>query len=93
MSRLFLAGFVTSIVGIVVLKGDPSSASGGLKGDIVALAAAALYAGYILTVGKIRRKYDTLTIMSWSTPAAATSTLLFAFLVETQTFFPWTAVG
>jgi drug/metabolite transporter (DMT)-like permease len=80
---LFLVGLGVAIVGIVVLKGGPAALGGGdIRGDSVAVTAAALYAGYILLLGRARKRYPTTTIMVWSTISAACCTGLLAVLTE-----------
>ncbi|MBR0898916.1 DMT family transporter [Bradyrhizobium tropiciagri] len=89
----FLTGLALSIVGIVVLKGGPAAIGGGdFRGDAVALSAAALYAGYILLLGRAREIYATTTIMLWSTTSAALCTLALALVVD-PTIVPWTLAG
>lgn len=85
ISGLFWAGLGIALVGIIVLKGGPGALGGGdLRGDTVAVTAAALYAGYILLLGSARRRYPTTTIMLWSTVSAACCTGLLALLTEPQ---------
>lgn len=92
-SRVFLAGLALSIAGIVVLKwGDSAIGAGNAKGDAVALSAAALYAGYILLLGRLRKTYATIIIMLWSTASAALCTLVLALIVDTA-IVPWTLAG
>ena len=82
---MFLAGLGVAIVGIIVLKGGPTALGGGdIRGDLVAITAAALYAGYILLLGRARKRYPTTTIMLWSTISAACCTGLLAVLTEPQ---------
>ena len=89
----FLVGLAVAIVGVVVLKGGPASlGGGGIRGDSVAVMAAALYAGYILLLGRARRVYSTTTIMLWSTISAALCTGLLAWIAEPE-FLPWTFAG
>ncbi len=92
-SRVFLAGLALSIAGIVVLKGGDSAIGGGnVGGDAVALSAAALYAGYILMLGRVRKIYATVTIMLWSTTSATLCTLALALIVDSA-IVPWTLAG
>ena len=83
ISSQFLVGLGVAIVGIVVLKGGPTALGGGaIHGDSIAVTAAALYAGYILLLGRARKHYSTITIMLWSTISAACCTGLLAALIE-----------
>lgn len=80
----FMAGLAIAIAGVIVLKGGLAifSGDGNLRGDLIALVAAFFYAGYILGVGRLRHKFDTLTIMLWSTAAACLSLLPVALIYE-----------
>ncbi|WP_104839538.1 DMT family transporter [Sinorhizobium fredii] len=83
VSRIFLAGLVTAVAGVVVLKGGPGALGGGdLIGDGIAIVAAMFYAGYILAVGQLRSRFGTNRIMIWSTASAAVCTLPMAVLAE-----------
>jgi drug/metabolite transporter (DMT)-like permease len=89
----FVVGLAVSIAGVVVLKGGHAALDGGgIRGDSVAVIAAALYAGYILLLGRARRFYSTTTIMLWSTLSAALCTGLLAWIAEPR-FLPWTIAG
>ncbi|ASY57579.1 DMT family transporter [Sinorhizobium sp. CCBAU 05631] len=83
VSRIFLAGLVTAVAGVVVLKGGPGALGGGdLIGDGIAIVAAMFYAGYILAIGQLRSRFGTNRIMIWSTASAAVCTLPMAVLAE-----------
>jgi len=83
ISGLFLLGLATAMVGIVTLKGGLAGlAHGDLRGDGLATVAALFYAGYILVIGRLRSRFDTLQIMIWSTAAAAVCLLPIALLAE-----------
>ncbi|MET0748791.1 MAG: DMT family transporter [Rhizobium sp.] len=83
ISGLFLLGLATAMVGIVTLKGGLSNLAGGdLRGDGLATVAALFYAGYILVIGRLRSRFDTLQIMVWSTAAAAICLLPVAVFAE-----------
>jgi drug/metabolite transporter (DMT)-like permease len=93
VSRVFLVGLVLSIAGIVILRGGASALGGGtLRGDLLALAAAVFYGGYLIFLGRARARFSTSVIMLWGTAAAAACTLP-AALVMDRTFFPATATG
>jgi len=90
VTRRYLQGLALCIAGVALLGG--SSRSGGessLGGDAVAVLAAAFYAGYMLTLSRLRSRYSTLTILLWSSVSAALCTLPIAFLLE-PTFWPAT---
>lgn len=87
VSNAFIGGLVLAIVGVVVLKGGP----GGLlhaqsSGDAIALLAAVFYAGYILSVGRLRSRYSTMRIMLWSSIIAAVLMLPVALVMEDRLF-------
>ncbi|POH30056.1 DMT family transporter [Sinorhizobium americanum] len=83
VSRIFLAGLVTAVAGVVVLKGGPGALGGGdLIGDGIAIVAAMFYAGYILAIGQLRSRFGTNRIMIWSTASAAVCTLPMAVFAE-----------
>lgn len=66
-SRLFLAGLTLAMVGAMTLMG--ASLNVGLDtlyGDLVALSCGAFYAGYILSIARLRSRFDTMTVMLWS---------------------------
>jgi drug/metabolite transporter (DMT)-like permease len=79
----FLVGLAVALAGIVVLKGGPGALGGGnIKGDGLAVLAAAFYAGYILLLGRVRKTYATTIIMVWSTVSAAAFTGVLTWFVE-----------
>ena len=75
--RLFWTGLAASMTGIVLMLWAGASASGtaaryDVIGDLMAIAAAFTFAGYLLAVSKARDTMDTLTL---NTIAIATSTI------------------
>ncbi|MBS0450017.1 MAG: DMT family transporter [Proteobacteria bacterium] len=93
ISRTFVIGLVLSIVGVIVLKGGPGAiGSKSLAGDGVALLGSVLYAGYFLSLGRVRNRFSTLTVMRWSTLAAGLAVLPFALALEPH-FVPVTLAG
>lgn len=93
ISSGFVIGLAISIIGIVVLKGGLAAlGDGDIRGDGLAVFAAALYAGYILLLGRARKSYSTTTIMLWSTVSAALCTGLLGLLTEPH-LLPWTIAG
>ncbi len=97
VSRIFITGLMTALVGVIVLKGGPLSlADGHLAGDATSILASMFYAGYILALGQLRAKFSTSRIMIWSTFSAAVCVLPAALLLESNvlpvTLFGWAMV-
>ena len=97
VSRVFLAGLALSIVGVVVLNARALSVGGDghdshFRGDIVALVAAAFYAGYFIFLARARNVFSTPVVMVWSTIAAAICVLPMAIVFE-PAFAPHTLAG
>ncbi|GAB4347227.1 MAG: DMT family transporter [Gammaproteobacteria bacterium] len=66
-SRTFLAGMTLALAGMGVLMSESFTISlGQLGGDGLGLLTALFYAGYILSVGRLRAEFSTATIMTWS---------------------------
>lgn len=78
----FLVGLGTAIAGTAILVGEGARVdSGASRGDALALAAAMFYAGYLMNVARLRRGLSTLTLMTWSSVAAALCLLPLALLL------------
>jgi len=70
--KLFLLGMVVALGGATILMGDSFSLSRGhVLGDALGLLTAVFYASYILSVGRLRERHSTATIMAWSATTAA----------------------
>jgi drug/metabolite transporter (DMT)-like permease len=80
-SRVFLAGLVLSVAGVIVLNGGLKP-GGHWHGDAVALVAACFYAGYFVLLARARRMFSTGVVMLWSTIAAALCVLPVALVFE-----------
>ncbi|WP_064709941.1 DMT family transporter [Rhizobium bangladeshense] len=82
---VFLLGLVLALAGVVILKGGPAGlGNGDLRGDGAAMIAAFFYACYILAIGRLRSRFDTIRIMLWSTASAAVCIFPIAFFFEDQ---------
>ncbi|OWV69331.1 hypothetical protein ATY76_11770 [Rhizobium sp. R339] len=97
ISRVFVLGLVTALAGVVILKGGPAAlGNGDLHGDGLAMIAAFFYACYILGLGRLRSRFDTMRIMLWSTASAAVCILPVAFFFEGNmvpvTVYGWSMV-
>ncbi|MBB3656205.1 drug/metabolite transporter (DMT)-like permease [Rhizobium sp. BK650] len=83
VTRFFVLGLLLALAGVVVLKGGPAAfGNGNLRGDGVAMIAAFFYACYILSIGRLRSRFDTIRIMLWSTASAAVGVFPLAFVFE-----------
>jgi len=94
ITRVFLVGLALALAGIVILKGGPQALGDGrIAGDMLAIGASVFYAGYILTLGRLRSRYSTMTTMLWTTASAAICTLPLALFFEVGlwplTLFGW----
>lgn len=75
-TRLFLAGLALSMIGAMTLMGASLQVGAEtLMGDLVALSCGVFYAGYILSIARLRSRFDTTTVMLW------TSLFTFLFLL------------
>jgi len=80
-SRTFLIGMALAILGACVLMGDSIAfRPERIFGDFLGVVTAVFYAGYILSVGKLRGRFSTATIMAWSGAVTAAVLLPVALL-------------
>jgi drug/metabolite transporter (DMT)-like permease len=64
---LFLFGLALSLVGAALLLGVSFELGGrSFLGDLMALSVGSLYAGYIVMLGRLRRRFSTATVMAFS---------------------------
>ncbi len=97
-SRTFLLGLAMAIGGAFVLMGDSFTIGGeNLLGDALGLITALFYAGYIITVGKLRARFSTATIIVWSSLASAVVLLPVALLsgegLIAETAYGWAVLA
>jgi len=93
VSRVFLAGLAMALAGVIILKGGPTAIGDGkFAGDATAAVAAVFYAGYILSIGRLRARFSTIRIMIWSTASAAVCMLPLALIFEAD-FLPTALFG
>jgi len=93
-SKRFLFGLVLAMAGAAILMGGSLIASReNFFGDVLGLITAVFYAGYILTVGRLRARFSTAVIMSWSSASAAVILLPLTLLagegVIAETLYGW----
>lgn len=81
VSRLFLVGMTTALVGTMLLVG-PSFTLGGthVLGDVLGLIAAVFYAAYMLAIKQARERVSTAMLMTLSTTITALILLPVALL-------------
>jgi drug/metabolite transporter (DMT)-like permease len=92
-SRQFLFGMALAIAGAGILMGE--SLGFGMEhvlGDALGLTTAVFYAGYILSVAKLRRTASTATIMAWSGLVSCAALLTVTLLLR-ETLLPVTPEG
>ncbi len=89
----FLAALALAIAGAVVLMGDSLTIdTDHLFGDALGIVTAMFYGAYIITVGRLRARFSTATIMTWSA-IVTTVCLLPATWVIGEPLIPATLYG
>lgn len=89
----FVAGMLLALAGALVLMGQSLRLSADhLFGDALGLLTAVFYAGYILSVGRLRAEFSTATIMTWSGVITAVLLLPLA-LLSGESLLPVSAEG
>lgn len=89
----FVSGLALAITGIMLLVGaDFHVSAGALLGDALGVATAMFYAGYQLTVTRLRSTTATSRIMAWSSAVMAAALLPVA-LLSGERFFPESGAG
>lgn len=74
---LFIAGLVLALAGVIVLMGESLVVSATtFAGDALGFVTAWFYAGYLLTVSRVRQRVSTAATMAWGGLAA--SVILYA---------------
>jgi drug/metabolite transporter (DMT)-like permease len=92
-SRTFIVALVIATIGTIVLMGSSASLTGNyIKGDILGMITAVFYAAYLISVGRMRARFNTASIMFWSGLSAAVL-LLIASLISGDSIFPETMAG
>ena len=80
-SATFLVGLVVAIVGAALLVGgSPKIGAGHLLGDVLAVAAAVSYAGYILAVSRLRSRFSTAAVIAYGVGVTCAALLLVALV-------------
>jgi len=91
---VLLLGLALALIGAALLMGGSLALSEGrIWGDALSLVTAAFYGGYLLTIARLRRRFSTATIMTWSTAASALAILPVALASESgfvpPTLYAW----
>jgi drug/metabolite transporter (DMT)-like permease len=93
VTAAFLSGLILSIGGVTALVGGGSAlAAGNLAGDALGLFTAVVYAGYLMSIGRLRRTHSTVRIMTISSALSALM-LLPLSLVSGEILFAATLTG
>lgn len=93
VTRLFLLGMALALGGMgVLMSASVSIGVEHLWGDGLGLLTAVFYAGYILSVGRLRAEFSTPTIMAWSGLVTA-AVLLPVAAVSGENLWPATLYG
>jgi len=93
IEKIFLAGLALALLGATLIV----SASFRIRleqvgGDLLALAASFFYAGYLLSITRLRRDFSTAAIMTWST-AGCTAILFLVTWLSGERMFAASASG
>src|SRR4030095_1199039 len=92
-NALFLAGLVAALAGTILLLGGDFRLFGkALAGDLLGVLTAMFYAGYQLTVTRLRSEVSTASLMAWSGLITAVALLPLA-LASGEQIVPQTAGG
>ena len=93
VSLRFVIGMLTALAGTVFLVGTSFSLSSEhLLGDVLGLTAAVFYAGYMLTIKRLRQDFSTPTTLAYSGMAASVA-LLATALAMNEVLIPVTPAG
>jgi drug/metabolite transporter (DMT)-like permease len=91
--RKFIIGMLIAVSGAIIIGiQDLQVSPSHLVGDAWALFSAVVYAGYFLTIEKLRSRFSSLTISLWYCILSSMILLPFVFLFENQ-LFPITLLG
>jgi drug/metabolite transporter (DMT)-like permease len=92
MNAAFVSGLVLGLLGVTLLMGlSMQLSTRHLLGDALAVFTAFWYAGYQLSMSRLRRQYSTVTLMAWNCVVAAGVLFLAAFAGRES--FTWSHVG
>ncbi len=93
VTSTFLVGMAVALTGAAMVVGNSLGMTAQhVAGDLVAIAAAVFYAGYLLSVKHLRRTCSTATLMAWSGLSASPALFLVA-LASGERLVPIQASG
>jgi drug/metabolite transporter (DMT)-like permease len=94
--RLFLVGMAVALAGSAIMMresiGGADASRGALTGDVLAMTAAGFYAGYVLTLSRVRKRVSIVATMAWGGLMATVILVLLAVITEDQ-LLPRTTEG
>lgn len=95
---LFLFGMIVALAGSAIMMTESLGVAGrSVLGDALAMGASAFYAGYVLTLSRIRKRVSIMATMAMGGAAAALILLVLATIMEDQiwprTLHGWLAAG
>ncbi len=74
---IFAVGMACALGGVVlVVRSSGDTETGSRLGDALGLVTAIFYAGYLLSVKRLRARHSTATVLSWMIPSACTMLLI-----------------
>jgi len=83
VSRVFLGGLLMALLGVAILMSESLKVSTiTLTGDALGLFTSWFYAGYLLTVARVRKRVPTAATMAWGGLAATIILYIIAFSWE-----------
>ena len=72
MGARFIAGLALTLLGVALLMGQSSSLGGDhLLGDLLAVSGAFFWSLYLIAIQRLRRRFSTATIMTWTAVVSA----------------------
>lgn len=92
-SAIFAVGMVVALIGSALMMRESLSVAGrSITGDILAMGAAAFYAGYVLTLSRVRKRVSIVPVMAIGCVVSAIILFALAWITEDQ-LWPHTARG
>ncbi len=95
---MFIVGMVVALMGSAIMMAESLQLSGrSVAGDLLAMSAAIFYAGYVLTLGQVRKRVSIMATMAIGGLVATILLLILAVFTEDQiwphTMNGWLAAG